>query len=111
MKAKRKKTAIKQQSARITKTSKNVRRKARTTAASPAATNAVNLKEKSTCRSIVLEALGRTEGASLAELSHTLGWQKHSVSAILTGLRHTGHTILRSRDKGSESRYWLESPA
>jgi len=109
MKAKPKKTATKHQSMQSTKTSKNAKRKGRTTPASSAAANTVNLKEKSTCRSIILEALGRPEGASLSEISQMLGWQKHSVSAVLTGLRLTGHAILRSRDKGSDSRYRLES--
>ena len=109
MKANHKKSTVKRQSAHPTKASKYAQRKGRTAPTSSATPNTVHLKEKSTCRSIILEALGRPEGASLAELSNTLGWQKHSVSAVLTGLRHNGHTILRSRQDGGESRYRLET--
>ena len=48
----------------------------------------------------ILKLLRRPNGASIALLQKTAGWQPHSVRAALTGLRKKGHNI--ERDKGAK---------
>jgi hypothetical protein len=55
--------------------------------------------------------LGRTKGASIAEMMEATGWQAHSVRGALAGaLRKRGLTI-NSAKFGSERRYHLASGA
>ncbi len=46
----------------------------------------------------ILKLLRRPNGASIAQLQKTDGWQPHSVRAALTGLRKKGHNIERDKD-------------
>lgn len=46
---------------------------------------------------MVIALLGRDEGATLAEMTDTTGWQPHSARAALTGLRKKGRVIVTSR--------------
>ena len=46
----------------------------------------------------IIKLLRRPNGASIAQLQKTAGWQSHSVRAALTGLRKKGHTIERGKD-------------
>ena len=60
---------------------------------------------KSTAKiSILTQHLKRAKGATLAEQVKATGWQQHSVSAALTGLRKKGFTIERSK-RGEVSCY------
>ena len=43
---------------------------------------------------------GLPEGASVAEIGQRLGWLPHRVRAAITGLRHAGREVTRSRDAG-----------
>ena len=43
----------------------------------------------------LVNLLGRKNGVTLAQASEILGWQKHSTSAALTGLRKRGFSIQR----------------
>ena len=45
----------------------------------------------------VIALLQRTEGATLAEITDTTGWQAHSARAALTGLKKKGHTISKTK--------------
>ena len=46
---------------------------------------------------LVLELLGRAQGASIAQLVDATGWLPHTTRAALTGLRKKGHVIARSK--------------
>ncbi len=52
----------------------------------------------------LLALLNRPEGAAIADLMTTTGWQAHSVRAALTGFRKRGYEIERRADGGA-SRY------
>lgn len=47
------------------------------------------------------------DGASIEELSDSLGWLAHTVRAALTGLRKKGHVIVRGQ-QGSVTVYRIE---
>jgi hypothetical protein len=51
--------------------------------------------------------LERAEGASVAELGQRLGWLPHTVRAAITGLRHAGREVTRSKDENGKSIYRL----
>jgi hypothetical protein len=51
--------------------------------------------------------LERPEGASVAELGQRLGWLPHTVRATMTGLRHAGREVTRSKDATGQSVYRL----
>ncbi len=53
----------------------------------------------------IIKLLRRPNGASIAQLQKTAGWQPHSVRAALTGLRKKGHAIERGRDAKGVIRY------
>ena len=63
--------------------------------------------KRQTKKAIVAALLGRTEGASIEELTTATGWQAHSVRAALTGLRKAGQEVARSQDDTSTTRYRL----
>jgi DNA-binding transcriptional regulator PaaX len=47
--------------------------------------------------SLVLDLLGRPNGATLAELVDATGWLPHTTRAALTGLRKKGHVVEKSK--------------
>jgi predicted ArsR family transcriptional regulator len=49
--------------------------------------------------------LSRKSGVSLAKASDALGWQKHTTSAAMTGLRKRGYVITRTTRKNKDSVY------
>ena len=55
----------------------------------------------------ILKQLSRPNGASIAQLQKTAGWQPHSIRAALTGLRKKGHAIERSRDAKGVTHYCI----
>lgn len=55
----------------------------------------------------ILKQLRRPNGASIAQLQKTVGWQPHSLRAALTGLRKKGHAIERGRDAKSDAHYCI----
>src|SRR5712671_2317961 len=61
----------------------------------------------STKRAVLIGMLERPEGASVAELGRRLGWLPHTVRAAITGLRHAGHDVTRSKDAEGQSVYRL----
>ena len=66
---------------------------------SPASTTAGKPK-----RDQLVELLGGTGGVSIHEMANALGWQPHTIRAMLTGLRKSGLTIVKVKVDGT-SRY------
>jgi uncharacterized protein DUF3489 len=64
----------------------------------------------STKRALLIGMLERPEGASVAELGQRLGWLPHTVRAAMTGLRHAGREVTRSKDAEGQSVYRLARP-
>ena len=64
----------------------------------------------STKRAMLIGMLERPEGALIAELGQRLGWLPHTVRAAMTGLRHAGHAVTRSKDAEGRSVYRLARP-
>jgi hypothetical protein len=63
----------------------------------------------STKRAVLIGMLERAEGASVAEIGLRLGWLPHTVRAAITGLRHAGHEVTRSKAPSGQSVYRLAS--
>lgn len=61
-------------------------------------------------REVVLDLLGREDGATLAELVEATGWLPHSTRAALTDLRKKGHSIERSK-RGDVTSYRIVAAA
>jgi hypothetical protein len=59
----------------------------------------------STKRAMLIGMLDRAEGASVAEIGQRLGWLPHTVRAAITGLRHAGREVTRSKDQNGQSVY------
>jgi predicted ArsR family transcriptional regulator len=60
-----------------------------------------------TKRAQLIGMLERPEGASVAEIGQRLGWLPHTVRAAMTGLRHAGREVMRSKDAEGQSVYGL----
>jgi hypothetical protein len=63
----------------------------------------------STKRATLITMLERTQGASVGEIGQHLGWLPHTVRAAITGLRHAGREVTRSKDQNGQSVYRLAS--
>ncbi len=61
----------------------------------------------STKRAVLIGMLERPEGASVAEIGQRLDWLPHTVRAAITGLRHAGREVTRSKDATGQSVYRL----
>jgi hypothetical protein len=64
----------------------------------------------STKRAVLIGMLERPEGTSIPELGQRLGWLPHTVRAAITGLRHAGREVTRSKDAEGQSVYQLARP-
>jgi hypothetical protein len=53
----------------------------------------------------LLALLRRSEGAAMADLTATTGWQAHSVRAALTGFRKRGIPVTRAKDEAGTTVY------
>ena len=47
------------------------------------------------------------QGASVAEIGQRLGWLPHTVRAAITGLRHAGREVTRSKNENGQTVYRL----
>lgn len=57
-----------------------------------------------TKQALLIDLLGRRDGATVAEVQDATGWQPHTVRAALTGLRKKSFVVSRaSRDDGSRA--------
>ena len=71
------------------------------------AASAADRPPASTKRAMLIDMLGRAEGASVAEIGQRLGWLPHTVRAALTGLRHAGWEVSRSKHESDQTIYRL----
>ena len=62
----------------------------------------------STKRAVLMGMLERPGGASVAEIGQRLGWLPHTVRAAITGLRHAGREVTRSKHATGRSVYRLD---
>ena len=62
-------------------------------------------------RALVLALLQREEGASIAAIMDATGWLAHSTRAALTGLRQSGHQLVRDKDDRNQTIYRLAEPS
>ena len=53
--------------------------------------------------------LSRKNGVTLAKASEALGWQKHTTSATITGLKKRGYLIKREDRDGKDAMYRIIS--
>ncbi len=60
--------------------------------------------QRRTKQAILLELIGRGEGATLEQLTSATGWLPHTTRAAITGLRKRGHDVQCQRVDGV-SRY------
>lgn len=61
-------------------------------------------------KALVLSLLQRKEGAELDDLVHATGWLPHTARAALTGLRHDGVMIERTKGPDGRSLYRVAAP-
>ena len=61
----------------------------------------------STKRAMLIAMLERTQGAGVAEIGQRLGWLPHTVRAAITGLRHAGREVTRSKNDNGQTLYRL----
>jgi len=67
-------------------------------------TGASSQPQRSTKQALLLELIGREEGATLVELTTATEWLPHTTRAAITGLRKCGHDVQCRRVNGV-SRY------
>jgi len=53
--------------------------------------------------------LSRKSGVTLAKASEALGWQKHTTSATITGLKKRGYLVKREDREGKDAIYRIIS--
>ena len=56
---------------------------------------------------MLIGMLERAQGASVAEIGQRLGWLPHTVRAAITGLRHAGREVTRSKNEHGQIVYRL----
>ena len=60
----------------------------------------------------IVGLLGRTDGASIAEIMKATGWQAHSVRGFMSGpLKKQGRSVQSTQDESGTRRYRLEAAA
>lgn len=66
-----------------------------------------DLPRASTKRAMLVGMLERAQGASVAEIGQRLGWLPHTVRVAITGLRHAGRDVTRSKSESGQTVYRL----
>jgi hypothetical protein len=61
-------------------------------------------------RAQVIALMQRVTGASLDDMVEATGWLPHTTRAALTGLRHTGHAITKSKNAEGRTVYRIDTP-
>jgi hypothetical protein len=56
---------------------------------------------------MLIGMLEGAEGASVAEIGQRLGWLPHTVRAAVTGLRHAGREVTRTKNENNQTVYRL----
>jgi hypothetical protein len=73
----------------------------------PVSVSSPDLPRASTKRGMLIGMLERAQGASVAEIGQRLGWLPHTVRAAITGLRHAGREVTRSKNESGQTVYRL----
>ena len=73
----------------------------------PVSVSSLDTPRASTKRAMLIGMLERAQGASVAEIGQRLGWLPHTVRAAITGLRHAGREVTRSKNEGGQTVYRL----
>jgi hypothetical protein len=73
----------------------------------PVSVSSPDLPRASTKRAMLIGMLERAQGASVAEIGQRLGWLPHTVRAAITGLRHAGREVTRSKNERGQTVYRL----
>lgn len=73
----------------------------------PVSVSRPDLPRASTKRAMLIGMLERAQGASVAEIGQRLGWLPHTVRAAITGLRHVGRDVTRSKNERGQTVYRL----
>jgi len=73
----------------------------------PLGVSSPDLPRASTKRAMLIGMLERAQGASVAEIGQRLGWLPHTVRAAITGLRHAGRDVTRSKNESGQTVYRL----
>ena len=74
----------------------------------PAHSAQITPPREGTKQAKLVALLSRKSGVTLAKASETLGWQKHTTSAAITGLRKRGYVIQRNERKAGDSVYLIQ---
>ena len=69
----------------------------------------INPPRKGTKQDKLVGLLSRKTGATLDQISERLGWQRHTSSAAMTGLKKRGYIIERVQEDGKISRYIIRT--
>ena len=73
----------------------------------PVSVSSPDLPRVSTKRAMLIGMLERAQGASVTEIGQRLGWLPHTVRAAITGLRHAGREVTRSKNESGQTVYRL----
>lgn len=73
------------------------------------ALTSLNPPREGTKQAKLVSMLSSKSGATLAKASETLGWQRHTTSATMTGLRKRGYVIERQARDGKPSIYRIDA--
>ena len=73
----------------------------------PVSVSSLDTPRASTKRAMLIGMLERAQGASVAEIGQRLGWLPHTVRAAITGLRHAGREVTRSKNESGQTVYRL----
>ena len=73
----------------------------------PVSVSSPDMPRASTKRAMLIGMLERAQGASVAEIGQRLGWLPHTVRAAITGLRHAGREVTRSKNESGQTVYRL----
>ena len=73
----------------------------------PVSVSSLDTPRASTKRAMLIGMLERAQGASVAEIGQRLGWLPHTVRAAITGLRHAGREVKRSKNESGQTVYRL----
>ena len=73
----------------------------------PVSVSSPDLPRASTKRAMLIGMLERAQGASVVEIGQRLGWLSHTVRAAITGLRHAGREVTRSKNESGQTAYRL----
>jgi hypothetical protein len=73
----------------------------------PVSVSSLDTPRASTKRAMLIGMLERAQGASVTEIGQRLGWLPHTVRAAITGLRHAGREVTRSKNESGQTVYRL----